>query len=923
MILNKSNRFFLLLTELWKIYISSVILSSSLMRRACPEQSEGINSVEGCSQHTRFFFPKKSGLRMTHTLKAAKLQLLIFLLVWNSRFISSPLFAQEKSPAESGVRYYLQLQQEEFERTMIPKEQFLLGIVQNVHQEINDRRSEGVSVSDLGIGDVISPDELVLDAFDQELRKITGLLEEIASLERLAKRKVNLEVLETLSRLKNQVREIVEGRYASTRSEQAPQASEQVEMFHVPSDTDDVISEDVALERSFEDSSRTRDLFEQWKYNRLLDYKVKYTEYEFLRTKLLQTATPIQERRMFQRDLRWALDTYSAGDFLLARLQLQDILDTYARYKFLDDVLYYCSESSYGLNYFDEALEGYYRLVYEYPESSFCAKALTKIIYIYYIYGEFDKLREVYEKLLTHKTSLDLESFSTVSYLLGYAHFSAGKYDNALHYLTNVSYGSTYFFPSLYLSAACYSNVGKDDLAFSIYQRLIEEENKGNKDAVLSQIQNNALLKLGLIYYDQGDNKRATDYFNRVSKNFQYYDLSVIGKAWSAYRSGKPGEVLRNVEWLLRNAMVSNYAYEARVLAASAKELLGHSEEAIEDLKEVYRIGSRSKQETTYPSERGMPSQDTQNMDEYEAALTAERDLEILSEIEQIRQFLQSATPEGALSGSRQGAPDQDFSEQKQILSQKIKTLDQLEIQARENGNPVFLAEIRRLRSDLLQALQNHTQQFSETFPDPASDPLIRKMGMSEYLKYLFQSLLTQTLREKDQTKKNIQEANVLLEEARNQEKFEFAVRMEIRKEELNDYYGILNQYEIWLRENFPKEARVELDRWASFSGYGISNINFSRIKESERRIAEVSQTIETLDRVFQGKRKELESRIQDLLSDVTTIEEQMRLEAAKREEKERERFFEADYFERQKQESAAGRLYQKPESKEKGKVKK
>ena len=146
-------------------------------------------------------------------------------------------------------------------------------------------------------------------------------------------------------------------------------------------------------------------------------------------------------------------------------------------------------------------------------------------------------------------------------------------------------------------------------------------------------------------------------------------------------------------------------------------------------------------------------------------------------------------------------------------------------------------------------------------------------------------------------------------------------LQMEIKKEELKDYYGRLNQYEVWLREHFPKSDRVEIDRWASFSGYGISNINFSRIKETEAQIAGISKTIDAIDRVFTSKRNNLQNRIQGLLSDVVSIEAKMQRDAERKEQNEKEKYFKADYFNRQRNEAAAGELQEKPVKS--GKVKK
>jgi len=619
---------------------------------------------------------------------------------------------------------------------------------------------------------------------------------------------------------------------------------------------------------------------------------------------------------MFERALRQALEGYAAGDYALSRLQLRDLIDMYPD-RLLDDVLYYASESSYGMNYFDEALDGYHRLVRTYPASEFQSKALVKLIYIYYIYNEFNKLSEAYDQLLQRRNDLQPETLGTISYLVGYAHFKSGSFNQALRYLRDVAPESPYFYPALYLSGACFSNLGKDDLALSIYTRLLKEEGENDENPILSQIKDNILLKLGMIYYEQGDNERAVAFFNQVSQNFQQYDLSLIGKAWSAYRAGKPGEALRSVEWVLQNSMISNYVYEARVLAANSKALLGQGDEAIRDLKSVYQTGIRVEELNTSPAENQQLVASMQDIESIQNQYLDEKDRDLMGGIGSIRRFLGSSPLKTANLSETSNQPDAVLVQRAESLSQTISDLDWLEDVSQAIGTRPYLDEIRRLRRDFIQLLDDHTLRFTMLVSDPGDDPLVRRLGMEEYIKYLFSSSLVQILREKQQVNLEIQQIVSSLNEIDWDTQFDSAIQMEIRKEELEDYYGRLNQYEVWLRENFPKEFRVELDRWTTFSGYGISNINFSRIQDLDERISQISQTIDAIENVFSAKRKGLERRIQGLLSDVETIEEQMRLEAEKKELEEKDRFFRSQYFDKQRGEATAGKLREDPTRKE------
>jgi uncharacterized coiled-coil protein SlyX len=98
----------------------------------------------------------------------------------------------------------------------------------------------------------------------------------------------------------------------------------------------------------------------------------------------------------------------------------------------------------------------------------------------------------------------------------------------------------------------------------------------------------------------------------------------------------------------------------------------------------------------------------------------------------------------------------------------------------------------------------------------------------------------------------------------------------------------------------------MNISQWANFSGYGISNITFSRIKDLESRMSNLSFTVHELDGVIQQKQLVFEQRIQELLNDVAKIEQQMSREDKRRDQIEKEHYFETQYFDKQPKETPA-----------------
>ena len=785
----------------------------------------------------------------------------------------------------SESKYYSRLRSQDFMKMMIPKEKFLLGIVKNVTDELGERRKEGQNAEDLGIDDIRSPKDALIHDYDSELRAMEGLILQIESLELQAKRRVDMDVLRSLEQLKERLKTFLTAEI-KILDQQAKEQTEQMQSEEFDfKQSGKSLNLNLLQDPFGEATLASGDLFEQWKFNRILDYKLRLARYEFYRRKLKKNANPLQAKRMFQRDLQQALLAYNSSDFQLARLQLQDVLDQYAASYVLDDVMYFRCESAYALNYLDEALEGYQQLAATYPNSEYTAKGLIKQVYIYYIYGDVTNQVEAFQRLLIRKNQIFPGTWGTMTYLVGYSQFKSGQYREALETLRHIETGTSYYYPSHYLSAACYSNLGDNQNAIDIYQRLIDHISS-SKNPMLSQIKNNALLKLGLIFFEEGQTQLARQYFNKVRTGSNSYDLSLLGNAWAAYQEGKPAEALQTVEELLSNSLISNYMYEARVLAASSKELLGQKEAALDDLKRVTNLDKLNSGEPFRPAAVD-PAQ-------------IEKEKNLYREAKHIQKFLRGADTESV----RLDRADQtEFAGTQQVLQGEIDNLDDLEGLAKEKNQP-SLSKIRQIRGQMIETLQDHTLEGRETVSVRDDSPLIRQMGMNEYLKYLFRSLVMETMSEKDQTKLDIETAAQLKKEALEASQFNISLHMEMRQEELEDYYNALNQYEVWLKENLPQEFNIEIDQWTSFSSFGISNINFNRIKEIDEQTAQISRIVASIDRVFQDKRIKLEERIQGLLSDVARIEAQMKVETNRRLERERESFFHNKYFNKQSKET-------------------
>lgn len=336
---------------------------------------------------------------------------------------------------------------------------------------------------------------------------------------------------------------------------------------------------------------------------------------------------------------------------------------------------------------------------------------------------------------------------------------------------------------------------------------------------------------------------------------------------------------------------------------------MGQSDAAVKEMEQISSTGNaaaRSRPPALSDIQAKSPPSNVADEEANQA-----RNLELFSEANQILRFLGDFSR--PMKTSETQTPETGIQDKSQILDGKIAVLDSLERRALGNRSISSLRNIRELRGVLIQTLQDQSRKTSMESLRNAEDPVIRRMGLSTYLRYLFGYLLNDTVREKKRTRDDIAEIERMAVHPPIADKTGFQIRMEIHRDELDDYRMKLNQYEIWLRENMPQEFFVEIGRWASFSEYGISNINFSHIREIDSKTAEISQIVRQLEDVYQAKKIELGKRIESLLEDVAQIENQMRVEMQKKDEQEKERFFKNDYFERAQMETPLGELETEP----------
>lgn len=128
------------------------------------------------------------------------------------------------------------------------------------------------------------------------------------------------------------------------------------------------------------------------------EYHQKLMLAEGIKEDLIGQAAPDQLQRMFAYDYKLAAKSYEKGQFGVAILRFNHLLNAYP-YRVVDDLLYYRAESEYGANYYLSAAATYNRLLEEFPQSQYVAESVARLFYIYPILEQYNEQKHLWDSL--------------------------------------------------------------------------------------------------------------------------------------------------------------------------------------------------------------------------------------------------------------------------------------------------------------------------------------------------------------------------------------------------------------------------------------------------------------------------------------------------------------------------------------------
>lgn len=641
------------------------------------------------------------------------------------------------------------------------------------------------------------------------------------------------------------------------------------------------------------------ELFDEWRAQKIADYQLRLTQYRIVYTRLLQTGSPTDRERMLERAMSDAMMNYTEQHFDLAEMQFSDILKHYHIYfPKMDGVLFYIAESNYAQSFYDVAFEHYDLIVNNHPDSKYTGQVLWKLMVIAFTYEWNSKFFTYFEKLQELPNHENLEEMNQAYYLAGYMYATTGKFKQAQYCLQKIASGEEYYLPGQYLLGIVYVNLDNYNQARTIFETLAKTQNYPWSGVNLAVLRNEATIRLGFLYYQRGEYQKAMDVLSQVSKGFHEYDKSLMVQAWAKLKTGQYEASLGKINDLFSEYLSSGYTYEALVLSAHCKQILSQPDAAKRDLKYVTSSIDVMKLTNEYNLERKRIIEQSRELERLENMILERQDAGLYTEAVKIRDTINEALLAFHYRGVAGSQLIDEFNDERKEVIRQIEQFDGIIESAEAAGKKDIMRNAMRQRDRLIQILDEYKSDRNITNINYFIDhPLATQEGGIQYRRGIVKNMFQEIMDEKKHLERDIQATTELLTKFGSDQKMSNEIDLEMLEEELADLHKQLNRLQIWLAKNPVNEIQTNFQEWADFSGFGMSDINFSNLQEKDHEINTYSQNILEIERLLSDKRKALEDQISDYDKKMARIEKNVNAERVRLEKLERKKYFENIYF--------------------------
>ncbi len=285
-----------------------------------------------------------------------------------------------------------------------------------------------------------------------------------------------------------------------------------------------------------------------------------------------------------------AMRLYLAGKYWESAFAFGKVLSLYPNFYLNDKAAYYMGDS-YKRLYMNETARAVFKsAMEEYTTSDMRAKYLYGLETIDFREGKYE------DALKNHAFITNLYAESDIrpdaDYVAGEIHFLRKNYNAAEQLLSRIKAGSPSYLYAQYTLGVINVENKKMEAAEGNLKNIIADT---TQDPSMQLLQDAANVKLGHLYYEQVELRKAVESYKRVPEGSSYGDEALLGTAWSWIKVNQPTVSLQTVERLLASHPESPLIPEAYLLKGYGLMLQKKYQDAIEALDKCVDLTKGSK----------------------------------------------------------------------------------------------------------------------------------------------------------------------------------------------------------------------------------------------------------------------------------------------------------------------------------------
>ncbi len=283
-------------------------------------------------------------------------------------------------------------------------------------------------------------------------------------------------------------------------------------------------------------------------------------------------------KRAAHQVFREGIKLYNEGAYWKSARELIILMDYYAEFDQLDQVIYYIAQCLFEENLPASAAKMYTHLIKKYPQSQFIPAALLGLEKTYYHQQDYKLALSIYFAIVK-QSNADKELLNAACYYAGLSHFNLKNYDMTINVLKKIDNSSNYYDCALYSTALSYLKKSNVANAVDYFRKVISLPIISGERR---NIVDNARLTLGYIYYELKSYESAARLLLDISDRHQYYQDALLALGWIYLKLEDHQKVIKYLSRLIKLFPDSENAEEAYFLLGQSYIALGDFDSAIE-----------------------------------------------------------------------------------------------------------------------------------------------------------------------------------------------------------------------------------------------------------------------------------------------------------------------------------------------------